>query len=599
MSSEAKGWKRRLLDGRTLRRMWRAERGAVAIIWSLTGVGLMAMAGLAVDYGRALHAKSALQGAADAAALAAERIATRSLAERSKVASAMFRASLEDQSESSRAEITLTEIADGGHRVDAQWPISTSITKIFHQDDLIVRASADAVQESGPVEVALVLDNTGSMVNDMANLRTAAEDLVNTVYAAARKPGDVMISVVPFVAQVNIGDTPTSRAWIDQTGASPFNGEMLEDRLIARRVWVSADGASCQNLSTLPFSSYSGPYRVRWERGAGANSGFCYGYTPSSVNHLTLFGLIPNAVWRGCVEARPEPFDISDAAPTIANPATLFVPYFWADNADGQNNSYLTDTTGDITGATMTNSLTGTGATDQRRARAFNVFKYRGANGAIDNSAPDTQGPNRACPTPVAPLTTHKQTIIDAVRAMQHWNSSGTNQVEGLAWGWRVLSPDPPFTQGAPYGEKKKVIVLMTDGQNTNVGTGSSASVFGSDYAAYGFLSQWTASTASPPGLRATLPAGFARNAITSSSAYVSYINTRQGQLCEAIKAAGVEIFTIIYRETDATARMILQNCASPSAAGVKRYYVASSAAELRSAFDTIGAAIGQLRITR
>lgn len=38
----------------------------------------------------------------------------------------------------------------------------------------------------------------------------------------------------------------------------------------------------------------------------------------------------------------------------------------------------------------------------------------------------------------------------------------------GLLWGWRVLSPTVPFTQGAPYDDEKwiKALVLLTDGEN-------------------------------------------------------------------------------------------------------------------------------------
>ena len=40
---------------------------------------------------------------------------------------------------------------------------------------------------------------------------------------------------------------------------------------------------------------------------------------------------------------------------------------------------------------------------------------------------------------------------------------------EGAMWGWRVLSPGAPFTDGRAYSTKNntKVLVLMTDGQNT------------------------------------------------------------------------------------------------------------------------------------
>src|SRR5690606_26047171 len=41
----------------------------------------------------------------------------------------------------------------------------------------------------------------------------------------------------------------------------------------------------------------------------------------------------------------------------------------------------------------------------------------------------------------------------------------------GLAWGWNLLSPGAPFTEGAAYDpanrKPRKALVLMTDGANT------------------------------------------------------------------------------------------------------------------------------------
>ena len=47
------------------------------------------------------------------------------------------------------------------------------------------------------------------------------------------EPELVRVALVPFVAQVNIGNEASHLAWIDQTGAAPYNGEILEDRTIA------------------------------------------------------------------------------------------------------------------------------------------------------------------------------------------------------------------------------------------------------------------------------------------------------------------------------------------------------------------------------
>ena len=57
-----------------------------------------------------------------------------------------------------------------------------------------------------------------------------------------------------------------------------------------------------------------------------------------------------NTTWEGCVEARHStagsPYDVNNAPPNAADPATLFVPAFASDEPDGSGgypNSYLAD----------------------------------------------------------------------------------------------------------------------------------------------------------------------------------------------------------------------------------------------------------------
>ena len=44
----------------------------------------------------------------------------------------------------------------------------------------------------------------------------------------------------------------------------------------------------------------------------------------------------------------------------------------------------------------------------------------------------------------------------------------GTNMLEGVMWGWRVLSPEAPFTEGKAYDDpdNDKFLIVMTDGEN-------------------------------------------------------------------------------------------------------------------------------------
>lgn len=77
------------------------------------------------------------------------------------------------------------------------------------------------------------------------------------------------------------------------------------------------------------------------------------------------------------------------------------------------------------------------------------------------------------CPSPILPLTSainNKQAIIDAIDSME---ADGWTYIPaGLMWGWRVLSPQAPFSEGADditvrHQNVRKIIILMTDGENT------------------------------------------------------------------------------------------------------------------------------------
>ena len=57
------------------------------------------------------------------------------------------------------------------------------------------------------LRVALVLDNTGSMADagKMAALQTATKSLLTQLQNAVTTNGDVYVSIVPFVKDVNLG----------------------------------------------------------------------------------------------------------------------------------------------------------------------------------------------------------------------------------------------------------------------------------------------------------------------------------------------------------------------------------------------------------
>ncbi|MBL8577488.1 MAG: hypothetical protein JNK47_09700 [Mesorhizobium sp.] len=68
--------------------------------------------------------------------------------------------------------------------------------------------------------------------------------------------------------------------------------------------------------------------------------------------------------------------------------------------------------------------------------------------------------------------------------------------------------------------------------------------------------------------------------------------------ICENMKEAGIEVFTIGFKLTEANAKNVMKKCASPDTGAFKRYYETSTGAELNEAFLTIARNIEALVLT-
>jgi hypothetical protein len=318
----------------------------------------------------------------------------------------------------------------------------------------------------------------------------------------------------------------------------------------------------------------------------------CYLYGPTKVSHFDLFDRIPGAQWKGCVEARREPYDVTDAAAGSGDPDTLFVPYFWQDEPDttrGDNNYMADFPAADIMDPLNFEPLSYMGAGDRNQT----IFKYNGTNNggavALDETGPDTAGPNKACPDPIVPLTSNISALTSAIGSLTHKFGGGTINSEGIMWGWRVLSPGAPFTEGKPYGQAQKYMVLMSDGKNEINAADIDGNVFYSDYTAYGPLAQWESRLAmGRAGVNQGAP-------VRSFAEATTYLNDRMAQACQNAKAAGVTIITILFREENQAAKDLMSACATkPSYA----YYAANTAA-LDSAFEQVAKLLQNLRLSK
>lgn len=300
----------------------------------------------------------------------------------------------------------------------------------------------------------------------------------------------------------------------------------------------------------------------------------CTRTTPIRVNHFELFNAM-NVRWKGCVEARPSPYDVDLTAPASGNPDTLFVPYLWPDESDNHagdvRNNYLPDTAG------MPSWLKDTGSSELRQSF---IWKYRfGGAPNIDDTSFLTRGPNAACPDPIVPLTANRNELDSAVSNLRAYAASGTNIAEGMAWAWRVISPGQPFDEAAPYDKKnKKFVVLMTDGVNEVVPQGVDWNK--SDYSAVGYAAKSRLDTSD-------------RTEITSK------LDDKLTTVCDSMKGKDIQIFTILYDPVGYTSSASITSRLQKCATKPQFSFRVVTQGDLVQAFRTIGGEITKLRINR
>lgn len=499
-----------------LRKFCASTAGTTAVIFGLSLLPILISTGAAIDLSRSLLVRARLSQSLDAAGLAVGGAMELSETELQQLAQDFFNANY-PESELGVIGTVNFSIQDGIINLSATATVPTTILALAGIEEVNVGVNNEITRETTGLEVALVMDNTGSMNSNgkIGTLRDSASDLINILFGDDPSPELLHASLVPFVTGVNIlADPSFDMSWIDVNAEAAHHGEN--------------------------FNLEGG------ER----------------VSHLDLFDRIPNATWRGCVEMRAAPYDVLDTPPTAGNPDTLFVPYFWPDepsNNSRYNNSYMGDRAGRYASYTE---------------RQMNTSKYT-RSASIDETPSSTRGPNKSCPDPLVPLTNDRDHLLDEVAAMRAWNNSGTNVAHGLSWGWRVLSPGEPFTEGVAYNDEdtQKALILLTDGVNTMCCQSDTHN--DSDYTAYGYANMERLGTDNP-------------------WAAADVVDDRVVELCENIKAEGIRVYTITFQVSDSNLANIFRNCAtSPDL-----YFDSPSNEDLQQVFRAIGRDLSNLRIS-
>ena len=420
-------------------RFLRNRDGGVAPLLALAALPLMAATGAAVDYGRANSTRTALQAALDATGLMlSQEAATLDAADIGPRANAYF-TSLFTRTEARNVtlahEFSTPQQGSFSLKLTASATVPLMFAGILGRSEMQVGTSSEVLWGIKKLNLALALDNTGSMSSSgkMLALKTAAHNLLDTLQAAEKVPGDIKVSMVPFATNVNVGTHNVNSNWIDWSEWEAKNGT------------CSRSGNNTQS--------------------ACASKGGTW--TPKN-----------RSTWNGCVYDRDQNNDVLNTA-TAGTPATKF-----------------------------------------RANQATN------------------------CPAAMLPLSENWRDLHGKIDAMTP--TGNTNVTIGLAWAWQTLSPVAPMNAPAPQPDLDKVIILLTDGQNTQ--------------------NRWTTSTSS--------------------------IDARTQKLCENAKADNIKIYTVRVINGNAG---LLRNCATKP----DMYYDVDQADQLNVVFKSIAQNLANLRIAK
>ncbi len=207
-----------------IRRFLQSEHGVTAPIIALAMTSLVAATGASIDYARAQMVQTKLADTLDAAGLAAG--ATLSSQDSSKVAQNYFTVNF--PAGYLGATPTPVQVALDQTQTVLSLSATASVPTIFMGmmgvNTMDVSASTEITRQSGGLELTLVMDNTGSMAGTkLANLKTAAIDLVNILFGKDETKEKLWIGLVPFSQSVNIGTDKLNMNWINKTAYNKLN----------------------------------------------------------------------------------------------------------------------------------------------------------------------------------------------------------------------------------------------------------------------------------------------------------------------------------------------------------------------------------------
>ena len=194
-----------------LARFSRDTSGSVAIMWGLSAIVVIGMVGAAIDYSRAVNVKEVMAQELDGAVLAGARYLSTSTdtnKTKTQIVDTFSQTTERALGETVTYELTPDDITinqeAGTITATAKGAVQTAFMKILGIDTMPLAVTSQASFSDKYLEIALVLDVTGSMDESDGNgstriaaLKSAATTLINTLMPDETSDR-IRISIIPF-----------------------------------------------------------------------------------------------------------------------------------------------------------------------------------------------------------------------------------------------------------------------------------------------------------------------------------------------------------------------------------------------------------------
>lgn len=410
----------------------RSDTGAIAVTYAVGGALLVGLAFAGIDLSRVAVMRSTLQDALDSATLAAGQTRSTDATVLNTTGKKYMAAVLTGNATLKNLTSSFTP---GVKKVVglASADISPIIVGFFTGGDIHIVAHSEVVRgQDQIVELALVLDTTGSMSGSKIDtLKVAAADLVTSVFNAT-DAGTVKVALVPFAQHVNLGIASRTQPWAIVPPDQHYWVPNIQTPSCSHQVCTGSQTSSCQvpdygpgtcNGSNPTYGTCTGyndgvPYTYSCQTGSTPTTYSCQVQTGSHTGTCTGYAECHNENYPTC----PPPVD----------------------------NGYWFDT---------------------------HFYGCYGSPAYPDNVSDNN--PNRKyhglmdvhCSSEAIPLTSNSASVVAAINA---FSASGETYIPaGLAWGFNMLTKPQPMTQAMAYDttgpniKPRKILVLMTDGANT------------------------------------------------------------------------------------------------------------------------------------